>query len=65
MQFLSKAKNQQQFAEANHEYPVNGKGISQGYLKAFNGFKVDSLTLENLGINNAKAVEVFQEANWN
>ena len=64
IEFLLSKKAQSLFAKANYEYPVNENVESSKLLKSWGTFKEDTLSLEALGQNNAKAVKIFNEVNW-
>ncbi|MGB5868400.1 MAG: extracellular solute-binding protein, partial [Arcobacteraceae bacterium] len=64
LEFLVSPKAQSMFAEANYEYPVNKSVKPSALLTSWGTFKEDSLDLEELGKNNAKAVKIFNEVNW-
>jgi len=64
IEFLVSPKAQSMFAKANYEYPVNKNVEASALLKSWGTFKEDTLSLESLGANNAKAVKIFNEVNW-
>ena len=64
LEFLVSPKAQSMFAEANYEYPVNKNVEPSKLLKSWGTFKEDTLALEELGANNAKAVKIFNEVKW-
>jgi len=64
LEFLVSPKAQSLFGKANYEYPVNSSVEPSELLKSWGTFKEDDLALEQLGINNAKAVKIFNEVNW-
>lgn len=64
LEFLVSPKAQGMFAEANYEYPVNKNVKPSALLESWGTFKEDTLDLEELGKNNAKAVKIFNEVNW-
>lgn len=64
IEFLVSSKAQSLFAEANYEYPVNKNVKSSKLLQSWGTFKEDTLSLEELGMNNSKAVKIFNEVNW-
>lgn len=64
LEFLVSPKAQSMFAEANYEYPVNKNVKPSALLESWGTFKEDTLDLEELGKNNAKAVKIFNEVNW-
>ena len=64
MEFLSDAKAQEQFAQANFEYPVNPKVEPSELLKSWGDFKPQKINLSQLGEYNNRAVEIFNEVGW-
>jgi len=64
MEFLSGAKAQKQFAEANYEYPANPAVEPSELLKSWGEFKSQSINLSKLGEYNSKAVKIFNEVGW-
>ena len=64
LEFLVSPKAQSIFAEANYEYPVNSNVEPSDLLKSWGSFKEDSTPLYEFGVNNAKAVKIFNEVNW-
>jgi iron(III) transport system substrate-binding protein len=64
IEFLSSEKAQRQFAEANYEYPVNTSVEPSELLKSWGEFKTQDINLSELGKNNAKAVEIFNQIGW-
>lgn len=65
IEFLLRKDVQQQFADANYEYPVNKDAESSQLLKNMGAFKGDQLPLEKLGELNARSVEIYNEVGWN
>ncbi len=64
MEFLSSVKAQQQFAEANFEYPANPAVEPSELLKSWGDFKRQDISLSLLGELNSKAVQIFNEVGW-
>lgn len=64
LEFLVSPQAQKLFAEANYEYPVNANVQPSLLIQSWGKFKEDTLTLEELGKNNAKAVKIFNEVGW-
>jgi len=64
LEFLVSPKAQTMFAKANYEYPANQNVEPSELLKSWGTFKEDTLALEELGANNAKAVKIFNEVKW-
>lgn len=64
IEFLSSDVAQRIYSEVNFEYPVKA-GIELNHVLAQWGqFKADSLALNKLGENNAKAVRLMDRAGW-
>ncbi len=64
MEFLVSPEAQKIFAQANFEYPVL-KGVKPSELvSSWGTFKEDTLAIEKVGENNAKAVKIFDQAGW-
>lgn len=65
LEYLTNKNSQKFYADVNHEFPiVKGTGVSKT-VKAWGfPFKGDSLPMNKLGENNAKAVKVFDKAGW-
>ena len=64
IEFLASSDAQKLFAEGNFEYPVL-KGIeSSDIVKSWGTFKDDTISINTLGENNAKAVKIFDLAGW-
>jgi iron(III) transport system substrate-binding protein len=64
LEFLVSPQAQKLFAEANYEYPVNANVQPSLLIQSWGKFKEDTLPLEELGKNNAKAVKIFNEVGW-
>lgn len=64
IEFLASEEAQKVFANVNFEYPVNESVQPADQLKKWGAFKEDTLNLSQLGINNKKAVFIFDEAGW-
>ena len=64
LEFLSGAKSQKIFAEANYEYPANPAVQPSELLKSWGNFKSQKINLTRLGRNNVKAVKTMNEAGW-
>ena len=65
LEFLADNKAQELYAKANHEYPIRDN-IEVSYVVQSWGypFKQDRLSLNKLGKNNKRAVEIFDIVNW-
>ncbi len=64
LEFLLSKESQGAYAEANYEYPVRNDVPASALLQSWGEFKRDEIKLEELGKNNKKAVETFNEAGW-
>ena len=64
IEFLSNEKAQSVFANANYEYPVNPNVEPSDLLKSWGEFKTQDISLNKLGENNKRAVEIFNEIGW-
>lgn len=64
LEFLTSPKAQQQYSEANFEYPVNPSVEPGSLIASWGTFKEDKLSLVKLGENNKKAVKIFNTVNW-
>ncbi|GMR12534.1 MAG: Fe(3+) ABC transporter substrate-binding protein [Gemmatimonadota bacterium] len=64
LEFLTDAKAQSVFAEANFEYPVKPGVEWAPTLAGWGEFVADTLNLATLGELNAQAVMVFDRAGW-
>jgi len=64
LEFLVSPKAQSMYGKRNYEYPANQNVEPSELLKSWGTFKEDTLALEELGANNAKAVKIFNEVKW-
>lgn len=64
LEFLVQEESQKQFAEVNYEYPVHPKVAPSDFLKSLGTFKEDSVSLEEVGKQNKKAVQLFDQNGW-
>ena len=64
LEFLVSPKAQSMYGKRNYEYPANQNVEPSDLLKSWGTFKEDTLALEELGANNAKAVKIFNEVKW-
>ena len=65
IEYLASKKAQELYAKANHEYPIRGNIEVSETVKSWGyPFRQDSLSLNELGKNNTKAVEIFDRVNW-
>lgn len=64
MQFLTGEVAQEQYANANYEYPVNVNVEPSELLKSWGDFKAQDIDLSLLGEYNSKATQIFNEVDW-
>lgn len=64
IEFLASPKAQELFANDNFEYPVT-KGVKKNsVVESWGEFEDDTISINELGMYNANAVKIFDEANW-
>ncbi|RXK03129.1 Fe(3+) ABC transporter substrate-binding protein [Arcobacter sp. CECT 8989] len=64
VEFLASPDAQELFAKGNFEYPVL-KGVKPSKLvSSWGTFEDDTISINTLGENNAKAVKIFDQAGW-
>jgi len=64
IEFLTSEHAQGLYSSANYEYPVNPNVEPSDLLKSWGEFKTQDINLTVLGENNLRAVEIFNEVNW-
>jgi iron(III) transport system substrate-binding protein len=64
IEFLASIDAQELFAKANYEYPVLAGVKSSKLVTSWGTFKEDTVSINALGENNAKAVKIFDIAGW-
>lgn len=64
IEFLASAKAQELFAKGNFEYPVVKAVSTSDIVKSWGSFEDDTISINTLGQNNAKAVRIFDQAGW-
>lgn len=64
LEFLASDEAQESFPRTTYEYPVVEGVAWSELMKSWGEFQQDSLSLTQLGQNNAAAVEAFNEAGW-
>ena len=64
IEFLLSDEAQQQFAQANYEYPAVDGIAAAPEIAAWGDFEEDPLPLNRIGELNATAVRVFDEVGW-
>ncbi len=64
IEYLISAEAQQVFAEVNNEYPVVDGVPIAATLQSWGNFKSDEINVSIYGLNNTKAVQIFDRVNW-
>lgn len=64
IEFMASKDAQKLFAQGNYEYPVLAGVESSDLVKSWGTFKDDTISINTLGENNAKAVRIFDRAGW-
>ena len=64
IEFLTQEEAQKQFAEANYEYPVNPNVEPSELLQSWGEFKEQDISLNELGENNERALQIMNEVGW-
>lgn len=64
IEFMASKDAQKLFAEGNYEYPVLAGVKSSDLVSSWGTFKDDTISINTLGENNAKAVKLFDLAGW-
>ena len=64
IKFFLSEKSQARFTNENYEYPSNKNVEINGTVKSWGDFKVDSLTLSELGKNFKKGTIIADEEGW-
>ncbi len=64
IEFLASKDAQGLFAAGNFEYPVLSGIEPSDLVKSWGTFKDDTISINTLGENNAKAVKIFDQAGW-
>ncbi len=62
--YMLSPEAQREYGEVNYEYPVREDVSISATLKAWGGFKADTLNLDILGVNNIVAVMLMDRAGW-
>ena len=63
LEFMTSEEAQHMYPEKTYEYPLSLK-LQSAQHKAWGDFKPDKLNLKALGEHNARAVKLFQAAQW-
>ncbi|MDP6166368.1 MAG: Fe(3+) ABC transporter substrate-binding protein [Gammaproteobacteria bacterium] len=64
LEYLVSPEAQRWYADINNEYPVVAGVVNSATLEAFGKAKRDPISLQTLGENNAKAVQLMDQAGW-
>ena len=64
MEYLTNAESQKLFAEGNYEFPVVEGSALSATLSEWAGFKEQTIQLNDLGVNNSRAVRIFDAVGW-
>ena len=64
LEFLTGEEAQDDYANANYEYPVNPKVEPSDLLKNFGDFDIQEIDLSLLGEYNDEAVKIFNKVGW-
>lgn len=64
IEYLTSKKAQSEFANANYEYPANPSVEASELLKSWGSFETQNIDLTTLGLNNEKAVKIFNTVGW-
>lgn len=64
VEWLSKEKAQQIYAEVNFEYPTNPKVEASQLVKSWGDFKSDKLSMEDIAKNREEATKLVDEVNF-
>ena len=65
MKFITSEYAQQYYTNNSYEYPVNNNVKPSNIIAEWGNFKIDNLDLNELGIQRKKAVEIFENSEWN
>lgn len=64
LEYLSGEKAQHEYAEFNHEYPVNPKVKPSKLVASWGEFKADTIPLETIAANHEKALKLIDEVKF-
>ena len=65
IKFLTSEYAQTYYTNNSYEYPVNKNVKPSSIIAKWGDFKIDSLNLNELGIQRKQAVEIFEKSQWN
>ena len=63
IEFLASPSGGRGYAEANHEYPLQGSG-NDPILRRFGNFRADGVSAEQMGAKNKAAVRLMESNGW-
>jgi iron(III) transport system substrate-binding protein len=64
IEFLTSVPAQERLSAGNYEFPVNAAAQKHPLLVSWGAFKTQSIDFSALGVNNAKAIQLFAEGGW-
>jgi iron(III) transport system substrate-binding protein len=64
VEFLTSVPAQERLSAGNYEFPVNPDAKRHPLLATWGAFRTQSVDFSALGMNNAKAVQLFAEGGW-
>jgi iron(III) transport system substrate-binding protein len=64
LEYLTDEQAQRYFADGNQEYPAVAGMAANSAVEKLGKFKPDTLSLAELGRNQAEAVKIFDRAGW-
>jgi len=64
LEYLTSDSAQQYFANGNNEYPVVAGVKANSIVEGLGGFKADTLNLNELGVHQARAQEIYNEVGY-
>ena len=64
IEYLTEASAQYLFVEGNHEYPIADGAKVTSAIATMGTFTEDKINASQLGVNQAKAVKIFDQAGW-
>ena len=64
VEFLTSVPAQERLSAGNYEFPVNPAAKTHPLLASWGAFKTQNIDFSVLGLNNAKAIQLFAEGGW-
>jgi iron(III) transport system substrate-binding protein len=64
IEFLTSVPAQERLSAGNYEFPVNPRAQIHPLLKQWGPFKTQNIDFSVLGLNNAKAIQLFAAGGW-